>query len=334
MEKLLFRANADLKSGTGDLLSLIYLSEHFASQEKVFVVNETKESRDILEENGITNVIYLPDFEEMKEEVEWINSLIRQNEIDILFLEITSKDILPYKNAMVPYKVCINFDGIIPKNMDLVINWDIGSAGLYDREKCPNTRFLLGPEFVVLKKEITDKSCQLKGERTEDREAETVLISFGGFDEFNFTIEIIKALEAIDDKLKLNIILGAGYSQEERLQVFLEKSRFTGYRVQRNIKYMMKEFLDTDLAIISGGLSLFEALSLKVPVAAIATYEHQIERCEFFEKKGFMKYLGFRQYDTEKLEKAVLGDTFLHFNKKLLVGKIPEMIHEGFSCKA
>ena len=37
----------------------------------------------------------------------------------------------------------------------------------------------------------------------------------------------------------------------------------------------------------------------------IATYTHQIARCEFFDKKGWVKYLGYRDFEDSELVEAI-----------------------------
>ena len=67
----------------------------------------------------------------------------------------------------------------------------------------------------------------------------------------------------------------------------------------------MDEILKSDVVISAGGLTLSELIHLGVPTIVISTEKHQIERCEYFRSKNLITYLGYRQYDKDKLIQAL-----------------------------
>ncbi|MFA5147263.1 MAG: glycosyltransferase [Candidatus Omnitrophota bacterium] len=331
MHKILMRADADAKSGTGDLFSLLSFSEYLTGWKRYFVTKDTKEARAILSKNGVRDVLYIPRTVSIGKEIDRMNRMIDAEKIDAVLIEITAADTASYKDIAAPYRACVDFYGKVPRGFDLVINWDTYAEKLYDRREYPGTRFLLGPEYAFLRRSVAGKANSAMRRPGKTKRAKKVLIFLGGFDEFDFTLKTVKALEKMDAGLELNIILGAGYKGERDLSSYLSHSGFFKYRIRRNIGNMPAEYGRSDLAIIAGGLSIFEAVALKVPAAVIATYGHQVKRSLFFEKTGSAIYLGFRRISVPKLKRAVSGYRFTPFRERILTGKIPGIIDEGLN---
>ena len=68
---------------------------------------------------------------------------------------------------------------------------------------------------------------------------------------------------------------------------------------------MFEEYLDCDVAIGSGGLTASELVATRTPSVLIATYEHQIERCRYFDSARNVKYIGYRQFDNQELMRSI-----------------------------
>lgn len=333
MPKILFRADASPKSGTGDLLSLIYLSEYFKGWEKYFVIQDTNEAGRIIRENGVHGAVYIERNISIRKELNFLNAFIRKNNISAVFLEITARSDRQYENLKAPFKGCVNFDGVIPRGFDLVVNWDVNADKLYKKNRHSGTEFLLGPRYVFLRKEMLQKRVERSCIEPTFKKHKNILVFFGGFDEFDLTFKITEALETMDSSINLKIIIGAGYRHKKELMRYLDKSRFHSYKIRQNVKDMRKEYAGADLALMSGGLSLFEALALKIPVAVIAAYKHQIGRSVFFDKAGAALYLGFRRFDSNKLKAAIGGHKFKCFDEKFLVNTIPGIVNERLGYK-
>lgn len=291
-KKILFRADAAPHIGTGDLMSLIHLSNYLdSSWEVFFVIKNYRAGVELAKKYSITNVKILDEKININDEVELLNKFIKENSIDIIFFEITERKLTDYKNISKNIKkVCVSFDGEILDDMDLVIDWDTESYRYFEPKKHPKTKFLLGYEYVILPKEFYDEKAQ---HRSVNTPIKNILVAMGGADEYDFTSKIVSSLEKLD--LNITVVVGSGYQNIEKLK------KLSYSRLLVNIPNMLEEYLKCDVAIGAGGLTVSELVALKISSCIVATYEHQIHRCKTFEENGYINYLGYRDINKNKL---------------------------------
>lgn len=311
MKRIVFRADAKPSIGTGDLVSLINLSRYFerAGWETHFIVKNYSTATGLLAKHKIANRLVLESGTSANREIELINNYIETNSIDVVMLEITERKLTEYKGLSErAIKTCINFDGIIPEDMRLTVNWDVNAGSIFDKRKYPGTKFLLGPEYVVLP---VDFDFDRINRREYSTEPTTLLVTMGGADELNITQKIIDAFLDKKADLSLRIVVGSGYGYLEGLEASLKPSS-AKYVIRQNIDNIFDEFMSCDAAIGAGGLTSFELIATRTPSFLIAAYEHQIPRCAYFDKMGWATYLGFRKFDEDML-----------FESLCKAGKIP-----------
>lgn len=306
MKKIIFRADASTRLGTGDLVSLVNLSKYFerSGWEAHFIVRNYKAAGEIIRKRAIKRFFIIEEGFGIGEEIGIINGYIADNGIDVIFLEITERPLTEYAgitgNAI---QACINFDGVIHKKIDLVVNWDICAEKLYDMKKYPKTKFLLGIEYAALPVEFDFDKI---GRRNYSPKARDLLITMGGADEFNFTRKIVDSIIKNKIDVKLDIVIGSGYPFKEELEKAM-KSSSLDYKIEDNVTDMLSRFMSCDMAISAGGFSAFELIASRTPCLLIAVYEHQVSRCEYFDRKGWATYLGFRRFDENAMMKSVAG---------------------------
>ena len=91
MKKILFRADAKPSIGTGDLISLITLSEYLDDFECFFLTQSTSVAKKIIERRNQKNVFWLDENADVKVDVATINEIVDSHKIDMLFFEITER---------------------------------------------------------------------------------------------------------------------------------------------------------------------------------------------------------------------------------------------------
>ena len=128
----------------------------------------------------------------------------------------------------------------------------------------------------------------------------------GGADEFDFTRKVVKSILKLNLDVELNIIIGSGYEYKNELEKILQNSSIK-YQIKQNLTNMLDEYLSCDIGIGAGGLTSSELVATKVSPILIATYNHQIARCEYFHKKGLARYLGYRDFNDSDLANAILN---------------------------
>jgi spore coat polysaccharide biosynthesis predicted glycosyltransferase SpsG len=293
LKKILFRADARYDIGMGDLTSLIHLSRYFEDDgwETYFLMRDYGEGRSLVSKYGVKNKCFMPGHISANDEVSFMNRYCFMNDIRAIFACITQRSLLKYKGLDKRLiRGCVNFDGRVPRDWDLVVNWDVNARRFYKRSECPGTKFLTGPNHAILPYNFDWEKIRSRVYKGRPR---NLLIGMGGADEDNFTEKIIKKLNEIGCGLKLYLLLGAGYRFKDSLLRTLKRTRFR-YKIFENIDNVFKVYMKADLAIGSGGLTSSELVATRTPALLISLYEHQIARCRFFDGKGAAIYLGHR----------------------------------------
>jgi len=159
-----------------------------------------------------------------------------------------------------------NGEGVLPYDCDLVVNPDCDASRTRYGGTNRRTRFLLGPRYAPLRREFLESVIA----RPEIRKtAKRILISFGGGDQHDVTLQVIDALNEIRNlELDLTVVVGASYLFQERLKAALEKS---GHRTRLlcNVKNMPELMMTADLAVTAGGGTCYELAFMKVPMFLI-----------------------------------------------------------------
>ncbi|MDD5246480.1 MAG: hypothetical protein PHS09_03700 [Candidatus Omnitrophica bacterium] len=334
MNKILFRADAGEKSGTGDLYSLLYLSQYFRGWKKYFICKKTPQTQSILDQYKIKDSFFISPRFDRRQEVDRINQIINREAINAFFFEVTNGPVDYLKKVQAQVKGCIDFWGRIPDNLDLVINWDVESHRLYLPEKFPKTKFLLGPEYVVLKKDML-RAAILNGKFKPARCLRNILVFFGGFDKSDFTFRTVELFERLAGSLRIRVILGAGYTDKcrKKLLDFLRRKNINRISVYQNVLEMKKHYLWADAFVGAGGLSLFEAMAMNLPAAVVSTYGHQKRRCKWFKKMNAIVYLGGRSIDENKLKQFLFSSNIHPLKFALRCDEIPNLINERLNLK-
>lgn len=300
MKKILFRADAKPSIGIGDLMSILHLSFYLNDFECFFLTQATVAAKDIMAEYNPKNIFWLDEDADIISDITTINKLIDEYAIDILLFEITERKLTDYVGITNGVsKACINFDGYVSKDIKLLINWDAAAYKYYERSKFPDTKFLLGSRYVILPKAFYSKEIR---DRTYPAKRNKILIAMGGADELDFTSKVVDAV-AIGGS-ELTIIVGAGYENMDKLKDSVGK-KSVPYEIKVNVRDMLSEYMKCDFAIGAGGLTSSELVASRTPCALIATYEHQVSRCEYFDKEGWARYIGFRISDSERINDAL-----------------------------
>lgn len=330
MNRILFRADAKPSIGIGDLMSLITLSKNLDEGWDVFfLIKSYKTALELINKHNIKNILIMDKEISLENEILFINTEIKKLSIDILFLEITEIKLSHYIGLDSSVKkIAVNFDGDILNDLDLVINWDVTAHTIINTNKYPNTKFLLGPEYVILPKDLYN----VKNTRNLGPTPKKILIAMGGADEFNMTQKIIDTLKNNLKDIEVTIILGSGYKHSERLRNSIKNSTLQ-YNIRENITNIIEEYFNCDLAIGAGGLTASELVASKTPTILIATYEHQIARCKYFEEHKLVKYLGFRQFNQEELinviKKPIQNISHTLFKSNKIVHEIQNFMYNN-----
>ena len=170
------------------------------------------------------------------------------------------------------------------KHADLVIN-----GILHDLS--PKKNRYVGYKYLFLKN--TNKLLKKK----DNKKVKNILVSFGGFDKRNLTKFFLKSLLHKNCLLKrtFNIDLLVGDQPHEEINTLnqLIKKILINHKIKINLMVFpadyFKRLLKADLAIVSGGLTVFDSISRGVPVIGLPQYKDQLKTLIRLKNKNIIK---------------------------------------------
>lgn len=281
-------------------MSFINLSYNFKNWEVFFIIKDYAAAVRLVEKYDLKNVYFISRTIIIEDEVVYINKFIKEKDIFSIFLQMNENKLELYNDIDISFRACAHFSSDLPDNYDLVLSWNYDSKTYFDVNIYKNTKFFLGTQYVVLP---TNFNFTEINNRVYKNKKENILISMGGVDEKNLTLNIVKNLDKINSKLNLIVVLGPGYEFEVALLEYLRSTNLL-YIIKKSIDDMYKEYMYCDIAIGTGGLTISELVATKTPALIVSAYEHQIKRCNYFDKKGLVNHLGYMntQFNNKDLD--------------------------------
>ena len=157
---------------------------------------------------------------------------------------------------------------------DLVLNQNIYACEeLYKEREC-NTELLLGPAFVLLRKDFWPWRCC---HRINPDVAAKILISLGGSDPDNATLKIVRSLRNLAAHgIEATVVAGGGNTHIEALQKESESSSVP-IQILENAPNMPELMAWADMALISGGTTTYEAAFMGLPCMIVIIAENQVQ---------------------------------------------------------
>jgi UDP-2,4-diacetamido-2,4,6-trideoxy-beta-L-altropyranose hydrolase len=184
---------------------------------------------------------------------------------------------------------------------DLVLNQNFGADHLTYRAD-PHTRFLLGPTYALLRREF-------HGRQPLPKEipalAQKLLITLGGSDPRNHTMSVFQAINSIELPLRIILVVGSSnpYSRELHEVVRGSRHKITMLRAVEDMSALMAW---AEVAVASGGATLWELLYLGVPALLVSIAENQEPAVISLEGLGFPTIRDMAAVEPEVVAAALL----------------------------
>lgn len=177
------------------------------------------------------------------------------------------------------------------------------------------TIYLLGKSYVIVRKEFWEVPLKTLNKRVKD-----VLITFGGVDDFTFSVKIVEFLIS-NYKFDFHIVFLGNTTDSNCL---LDDSERINLYYNLSAAAMRDLMLRCDMCISAGGQTLYELARIGVPTIGICLADNQVENLKTFEESGFLEYAGSCSDSAilDELRKAIkyLGP-FEVRQKKNVIGK-------------
>lgn len=151
----------------------------------------------------------------------------------------------------------------------------------------------LGPKFTLLRPEFLKTRKNLKRKNKLKR----ILISFGGSDPSNETTKVLLAINDLEKKYKIDVIVGTNNSNKKQIMKLCSKIPFCNFyeQVENISKYMKK----ADLAVGAGGSTTWERCCLGLPTIVTSVSEDQKKTAQDLGKIGCVINLGDAEKSTQ-----------------------------------
>ncbi|MDP2167685.1 MAG: UDP-2,4-diacetamido-2,4,6-trideoxy-beta-L-altropyranose hydrolase [Thermodesulfovibrionales bacterium] len=178
---------------------------------------------------------------------------------------------------------------------DIILNQNYGAERLIYKA-LPETRFLFGPKYALLRKEFLHYG---DFKREIPQKAEKLLVTMGGADADNCTGKVLRSLKLIDLPLHVKVVVGASNPHYESLKSAAPDSR---HRIEfvRNVEDMSPLMAWADIAVSAGGTTTWELAFMGLPTALCIIADNQEPAVRALEKDGFFASAGRIGDKTEK----------------------------------
>lgn len=165
---------------------------------------------------------------------------------------------------------------------DIIINQNIHAKHL--TYSCsPRTRLLLGTRYVLLRSEFL---AWRNWQRQIPPRARNVLVTLGGSDPDNVTLQIIKAFKKANvADIEVAVIAGASNPNLDLLKATAADKPFA-IKVLDNVKKMVDLMAWADVAVAAGGITCWELAFMGVPTLVIVLAENQRLNADALVKAG------------------------------------------------
>ena len=206
-------------------------------------------------------------------------------------------------------------------NRGIVIDWTVLSDKQnHFQPKKKGITYLLGSKYTPLRAEFTTASRNIIRKNLKK-----IMLTFGGADVRNLSPNILKTLSKKFPQLEKYIVIGAGFTNVDAIKSFKDKNTHLIYNA--NTQTMIKLMQDTDLAIASGGQTLYELARIGTPTIAILLVENAKDDTLGWAEVGSVKNIGWYAdemllekltNEVEKLHKYTLRKKMSDKSKKYI----------------
>lgn len=176
-----------------------------------------------------------------------------------------------------------------PYVADLVLNQNLHATEALYAQRGDATQLLLGTRYTLLRREFTRHRPM---ERETPATVRRILVTLGGGDAENITLEILRALnDAALADLRVEVVTGGLNPHLPMLQSWSKQSRLA-VEFLHDVTDMTEPMTRADLAISAAGSTAWELAFLGVPSCLVAVAANQLPVAEQLAAQGAAVNLG------------------------------------------
>ena len=121
-----------------------------------------------------------------------------------------------------------------------------------------------------------------------------IFVAFGGFDANNLTYKFVKAVSELDNlfasNYEFNLVVSQSFKKSIDIQEIISTSSNIRILIEPDNYYEVLG--SSDLAVVAGGITMFEAVFLGIPTFVFSQYRHQSRNAKLLSDKKAIIFLG------------------------------------------
>ncbi|MGH7428373.1 MAG: UDP-2,4-diacetamido-2,4,6-trideoxy-beta-L-altropyranose hydrolase [Candidatus Methylomirabilaceae bacterium] len=155
---------------------------------------------------------------------------------------------------------------------DLIVDQNLGVTEEVYRGRDPDSRLLLGPRFVMLRREFLEWQ---EWRRSIPPVARTVLITFGGGEAADLTLQAVRALAGTDDgPREATVVVGGSPAVRESVRRAIDEAGLAA-RVEHDANDMPALMAWADVGLTAAGSTVWEAAFMGLPSLLVVRASNQ-----------------------------------------------------------
>ena len=308
--RLLYRADGGHPIGTGHTYRAIRLLNRLSEMADIqatLVAGDTPAAR-AMTESVRAKVVYVPPSfgpESVKPRFEFASlaSVLAARPYDAVVIDMldTSASEMSALKRAVPRVASFDDRGDGRMQADALINVLVTEP--YPETLPAELRLYQGPKYAALDSVYADArgAYRFHGGRLE-----RVFVSLGGGDAAGLTVKVARALGRVPGVRRVEFGVGPAFPHQRDLENVLASAPFES-EVFVSLPNLLERYLGCDLAIIAGGLTMYEACCIGAPALAVCqSIDHQFELAARLAAEGAMATAGYGEAASEsKIAQAI-----------------------------
>ncbi|MBI2636138.1 UDP-2,4-diacetamido-2,4,6-trideoxy-beta-L-altropyranose hydrolase [Candidatus Peregrinibacteria bacterium] len=178
---------------------------------------------------------------------------------------------------------------------DIILNQNVSAREEWYRKRDASTRLLLGPDYVLLRREFLEWREKRIARAGAVRH---ILVTLGGADHANITAKALRAIARTGFSGTISVIIGGSNPHRSALEAQAD-SMDGNVRVVVDALDMPARMAEADMAISAAGTTSWELLFMGVPFLTGSSAGNQTAVSEALEQLGLAKNIGWYNDATE-----------------------------------
>lgn len=234
-------------------------------------------------------VIAISEPQSLSEEIELISQVIKDNDCNIVITDSykLNQDYLIKLKEKTGLLISIDDLNNWAWPADVVINGNLNAKDLNYRSLDEGTSFFLGGQYTLLRSEFYNVPA-----RKTRQKIKQVLVTVGGSDVLQLTPKILRALQEVPGEFEVVTVIGPGFDNYAEIKSIAAESTGKEVVIKTEVKNMSELMQNCDLAISSGGSTLYELAVTGTPAVVLLQADNQVLVAEKMAREGTIVNLG------------------------------------------